>query len=139
MVIFQFTWNDAGPWATNLSTLVSNFKRAVDHVHASLPDTKIILSIEPFGSVFSGRDWNGKKYTVLNLVIQLCELFEGKEYEGYCKIAPSYACVDLMNGYSTMKVTPNSRYPDQQEISAGDGVHPGTGTPAGSRTGASVP
>lgn len=127
VVIFQFTWNDAGPWATNFSTLVSNFKRAVDHVHASLPDTKIILSIEPFGSVFSGRDWNGKKYTVLNLVIQLCELFEGKEYEGYCKIAPSYACVDLMNGYSTMKVTPNVRYPDQQEISAGDGVHPGTG------------
>lgn len=127
VVIFQFTWNDAGPWFTNFSTLISNFKQAVDHVHASLPDTKIILSIEPFGSVFSGRDWNGKKYTVLNLVSQLCELFEGKDYEGYCKIAPSYACVDLMNGYSTMKVTPNGRYLDQQEISAGDGVHPATG------------
>ena len=127
VVVFQFTWNDAGEWITDYSRLVSNFTQAVDHVHENLPDAKVILSIEPFGSIHSGRDWNGKKYTVLNLVRNLREVFEADAYRNFCKIAPSYACVDLVYGYSTAKVTPNDRYPDQMEISAGDGVHPGTG------------
>lgn len=127
VVVFQFTWNDAGVWLQDDSRLVTNFINAVNHVHEHLPDASIILSIEPFGAINSTSDWNGKKYTVLNLVKHLCEVFETEQYSDFCKIAPSYACVDLVNGYGGGTVTPNKRYPNLTASNPGDGVHPGTG------------
>ncbi|MCD8013297.1 MAG: hypothetical protein LUG99_08995 [Lachnospiraceae bacterium] len=127
VVVLQFTWNDLSVWSSYVSTLASSFQTAVDHIHENLPETKVIISVEPCGSVFSGRDWDGKKYSVLNLVKALVDIFETEDYEDFCKIAPSYACVDLIYGYGTATVTPNSRYSSVTEISQGDGVHPSTG------------
>lgn len=132
VVIFQFTWNDFGTWAADsvLNKVVNNFKSAVDHVHSNLPNAKIILSIEPYGPPAqdnNNRDWNGKKYAVLLFAEKMIEMFESEEYKSFVTIAPSYACVDLINAYSSSEVVPSDRYPDIKEISGGDGVHPGTG------------
>ena len=126
IVVFQFTWNDTSTWASSSTTLVANFKVAIDHIHAAYPNTKIILSIEPFGSVNGNKDWNGKKYTVLKLMTELLAVFESDvTYNTWVKIAPSYAFVDLVYGYSTSTVTPSERYAVTEQ-SGGDGVHPTT-------------
>ena len=131
IVIFQFTWNDLVLWATDLqvSTLVAQFKTACDHVHAAFPSAKVILSIEPYGSVNGNLDWNGKKYSVLKFTEAMLIQFEDDiAYNTWVKIAPSYAFVDLVNGYSGGgTVVPCDRYPLITEVSGGDGVHPVTG------------
>lgn len=129
VVVFQFTWNDTYLWETSadLDGLVANFKLAADHVYSKYPSAKIIFSIEPFGSFTGNLDWNGKKYSVLNLVEKLLVQFEANSsYNTWVKIAPSYACVDLIYGYSgyTDTVAPSNRYPLINEPSGGDGVHP---------------
>ena len=129
VVVFQFTWNDTYLWETSadLDGLVANFKLAADHVHLKYPSAKVIFSIEPFGSFTGNLDWNGKKYSVLNLVEKLLVQFEANSsYNTWVKIAPSYACVDLIYGYSgyTDTVAPCNRYPLINEPSGGDGVHP---------------
>jgi hypothetical protein len=50
-------------------------------------------------------------------------------YNTWVKIAPSYACVDLIYGYGgyTSTVAPCNRYPLINEPSGGDGVHPSIG------------
>jgi hypothetical protein len=132
VVVFQFTWNDTGLWSTDsaLNDLVANFKLAADHVHLKYPSAKVIISIEPYGSINGNYEWNGKKYTVLRLTELLLAQFEANSsYNTWTKIAPSYAHVDLIYGYGgdTYNVTPNSRYPNVNEPAGGDGVHPNTG------------
>jgi len=132
VVVFQFTWNDTGLWSTDsaLNDLVANFKLAADHVHLKYPSAKVIISIEPYGSINGNYEWNGKKYTVLRLTELLLAQFEANSsYNTWTKIAPSYAHVDLIYGYGgdTSTVAPNSRYPNVNEPSGGDGVHPATG------------
>jgi len=39
-------------------------------------------------------------------------------------IAPSYAFVDCVNGFTAYNITPNSRYPTVIETYGGDGTHP---------------
>jgi lysophospholipase L1-like esterase len=129
IVVFQFTWNDIGLWASEsqINTLVGQYKTAIDHVKLAYPGAKVVISIEPFGSVNGNKDWNGKKYTVLKLMPSLLFQFEDNiEYNTWVKVAPSYACVDLVNGYSNASsVTPSTRY-SVTEVSGGDGVHPST-------------
>ena len=130
LIIFQFTWNDTGLWDsdTSLNSLVSSFKTAADHVHSEYPSAKVIFSIEPFGSINGNKDWNGKKYTVLRLMELLLIQFEDDaNYNTWVKIAPSYAFVDLINGYCEGTVAPCERYLAINERSGGDGVHPSTG------------
>ena len=130
LVIFQFTWNDTSLWSsdTNLNSLVASFKTAADHVHTQYPSAKVIFSVEPFGSINGNLEWNGKKYTVLRFVELLLIQFEDNiNYNTWVKIAPSYAFVDLVYGYSPSTVAPSDRYPSVTEQSGGDGVHPSTG------------
>jgi hypothetical protein len=131
IVIFQFTWNDLSVWASDssIAAIVANFKTAVDHVHSVLPAAKIILSIEPFGSINGNLDWNGKKFTVLRFVELMLVQFEvDSNYNSFVYIAPSYAFVDLVNGYSGgATVTPCERYTAITEASGGDGIHPSMG------------
>ena len=130
VVIFQFTWNDLGVWANDvtISALVDNFKLAADHVHSTYPSAKVIFSIEPYGSVNGNLDWNGKKYSVLRFTeLMLAQFEDNVSYTDWVKIAPSYAFVDLENGYSGGTVVPCQRYPSITEVSGGDGVHPSTG------------
>ena len=126
VVIIQFTWNDIAAWATDrsISEVVANFKIAVDHIHASLPNSKVVLSIEPFGSVNGNLDFNGKKYSVLKFAELMITQFESNvNYSSWVKIAPSYAFVDLTYGYSSSTVKPCERY-ELTEQSGGDGTHP---------------
>lgn len=131
LVIIQFTWNDLGLWATDnsISSLVANFKLAADHVHTAYPSAKVIFSIEPYGSINGNLDWNGKKYSVLRFTeLMLAQFEDNVSYNSWVKIAPSYAFVDLENGYSGGgTVVPCERYPSILETSGGDGVHPNTG------------
>lgn len=128
-VVFQFTWNDTGNWDTDegLATDIINFKAAADHVHAEYPTAKVIFSIEPPGSLNGNREFNGKKYTVLRFVELLKIAFEDDvAYSSWVKLAPSYAFVDLVYGYSGATVVPCAKYPTVIEQSGGDGVHPRT-------------
>jgi len=130
LIIFQFTWNDTSLWSsdTNLNSLVASFKTAADHVRAAYPSIKVIFSIEPYGSINGNLEWNGKKYTVLRFVELLLIQFEdNSSYNTWVKIAPAYAFVDLVYGYSGSTVAPNDRYPSVTEQSGGDSVHPNTG------------
>lgn len=130
LVLIQFTWNDLSTWASDssVSSVVDNFVTAVDHIHENLPNAKVILSIEPCGSINGNRDWNGKKYTVLKFAKIMIEQFEDNTaYSDWVYIAPSYAFVDLVYGYSSTTVTPCERYDSITENSGGDGVHPNTG------------
>lgn len=127
IVVFQFTWNDLPEWSTDsqITKVVERFKTAIDHIHSVYPNTKVVLSIEPYGSINGNRDWNGKKYTVLNFAERLISEFEENEYyTSWVKIAPSYACVDLIYGYADTTLVPCSRYNNVTEHSGGDGVHP---------------
>ena len=130
IVAIQFTWNDLSEWAidSNISSVVAQFKSAADHIHSAYPSAKVIFSVEPYGSINGNNDWNGKKYTVLRFVELLLIQFEDdSNYNSWVKIAPSYAFVDLVNGYgSGVVVTPCERYPSINEVSGGDGVHPST-------------
>lgn len=103
---------------------INNHKTAIDHIHTNLPSAKVVVSIEPYGCINTSRDWDGKKYSVLNAVRSMLIMLEGTDYESFTRLAPSYACVDLVYGYSDSQVAPSSRYPNITEISAGDGVHP---------------
>ena len=129
IIVIQFTWNDLGIWASDvtINALLTNFKTAVDHIHTSLPSTKVILSIEPCGSINGNMDWNGKKYSVLRFAELMNAKFEDdSNYNTWLKIAPSYAFVDLINGYSSSSVAPCERYSSITEVSGGDGIHPST-------------
>lgn len=131
VVAIQFTWNDLGDWATDttINSLVASFKTAADHIHAAYPNAKVIYSIEPMGSPNGNRDWNGKKYSVLRFTESMLAQFEANaNYNTWVKIAPSFAFVDLVNGYSGgATVTPCERYTGITETSGGDGVHPNAG------------
>jgi len=127
VILFQFTWNDTAKWSSDvkLLNLVSEFKDAADHVHSAYPSAKIVFSIEPFGNPYAGRDVNGKKYTVLKFVELMNEQFmEDANYNTFVHIAPSYAFMDLIYGYSIVDVSPCSKYPEVTERSGGGGVHP---------------
>lgn len=127
VVVIQFTWNDLASWSTDsqVDALVAQFKAAVDHINTAYVNCKVILSIEPFGSIYGKPDWHGKKKAVMKLVDKLIVQFENNaSYAAFVSIAPSYACVDLINGYNATTVIPSSRYPLINEQSAGDGVHP---------------
>ncbi|MEY3760068.1 MAG: hypothetical protein RIR39_1559 [Pseudomonadota bacterium] len=129
VVVFQFTWNDTGNWSidSTLNSVVANFKTAADHVHTAYPSAKVIFSIEPFGSFNGNREFNGKKYTVLRFMELLISAFEvDSAYNTWVKLAPSYAFVDLVYGYSGSAVAPSSKYPTVTEQAGGDGVHPRT-------------
>ena len=128
IVVLQFTWNDVAKWASDsaVDSLVNNFKLSVDHIHEAYPTAKVIISIEPCGSVNGNLEWNGKKYAVLRLVELLLTQFEvNTDYNTWVKIAPSYAFVDLVYGYSSATVTPSERYAVTEQ-SGGDGTHPNT-------------
>lgn len=128
IVNIQFTWNDIATWASDASiaAVVANFKTAVDHIHTSLPSAKIVLSIEPFGSLNGNLDWNGKKYSVLRFAELMIAQFEtDANYSSFVVVAPSYAFVDLVNGYSSSTATPSARYAITEQ-SGGDGTHPTT-------------
>lgn len=131
VVAIQFTWNDLDIWAsdTTINALVDSFKTAADHIHTALPSAKVVFSIEPCGSINGNRDWNGKKYSVLRFTeLMLAQFEDNSSYNTWVKIAPSYAFVDLVNGYSGGNtVAPCDRYPTVTEASGGDGVHPNTG------------
>jgi len=131
IIVIQFTWNDLPTWATTsqINNLVANFKTACDHIHSSYSSAKVVLSIEPYGSINGNLDWNGKKYSVLHFVEAMLLQFEDDDdYNSFVKVAPSYACVDLINGYGGGSTNvPCERYPLLTEVSGGDGVHPNTG------------
>lgn len=126
IVVLQFTYNDIPEWATEeqLKSVTDDFVTAVKDIHDSLQNAKIIISVEPYGAINTNNDWNGKKKSVLQWVELLKETFETEQYQEYVKIAPSYACVDMENGYSDNLIAPSSRYPDIEEYSSGDGIHP---------------
>lgn len=129
IIVLQFTWNDLNIWETdsNITTLVSQFKAVIDHIHSSLPSCKLIISIEPFGAINGSRDVNGKKWSVLKFTRAILKQFEDDtNYSDWVKVAPSYACVDLVYGYSDTTITPNNRISGVTERSGGDGVHPST-------------
>lgn len=128
VIVIQFTFNDIPDWAeeSSLQAVTDRFVIAVNHFHENLPLCKIVISVEPYGQVDTNKDWVGKKYSVLKWVEMLSNTFETDDYSEFVKIAPSYACVDLVNGYSNAMITPSDRY-KITEISHGDGVHPGTG------------
>ena len=130
IVVIQFTWNDLSTWLSDdkIMTFVNNIKSSIDHIKNAYPNTKFIVSIEPFGSINGNKDWHGKKYTVLKLVNMLIDNIEKSEtYNTFVKIAPSYAFVDLIYGYSSSTTVTCNRYPNVIEHSGGDGVHPSTG------------
>lgn len=129
IIVIQFTFNDIYPTITDsgLKTIVTNYIKGVEHIHANLPDCKIVLSVEPYGAINKDYNWNLRKERVLTWVEMLMKTFESDTYSSYVKIAPSYACVDLINGYSTSTVKPSTRYDSITEIATGDGVHPSTG------------
>ena len=130
IVVFQFTWNDlpANSSEDTIKKFISNLKVSMEHIKNTYSSTKFIVSIEPFGSVNARWDWSAKKKTVLELVEFLVEEIEMDEnYNSWVKIAPSYAFVDLVYGYSDSSITPCVRYPEITENSGGDGVHPTTG------------
>ena len=139
IVLFQFTWNDLAEWATDssIALVIDSFKTAVRHIHTNLPDANVILSIEPYGAISAvtsvsynsntNRDWHGKKFTVLRFIDKLIATFEDDlEFTPYVLLAPSYACVDLVNGYSNATQAPNVYY-SSTEITGGDGIHPKNG------------
>ena len=130
IVVFQFTWNDlpANSSEDKIKKFISDLKVSIEHIKNTYSSTKFIISIEPFGSVNALWDWRAKKKTVLELVEFLVEEIELNEnYNSWVKIAPSYAFVDLVYGYSNSSITPCERYPEITENSGGDGVHPTTG------------
>lgn len=126
IVVLQFTYNDIPEWATEeqLSSVTNDFVTAVQSLHSALPSAKIIISVEPYGAINTSNDWNGKKKAVLQWVQKLKTAFETEAYEDYVRIAPSYACVDMLYGYSDSVITPSIRYPNVTESGSGDGVHP---------------
>lgn len=127
IISIQFTWNDLPETASEatIMAVVNQFIEAVDHIHTAYPDVKVILSIEPFGAInYAGRNFDLKKKVVLRFAELLIETFEAVAYNSFVQIAPSYAYVDLINGYSLVSANPNPRYTNETEVQAGDGVHP---------------
>lgn len=125
--IFQFTYNDVPENATDaeIQAVVDNFKLAADKVNAEYPSSKVVFSIEPWGSPNGNRNYNGKKVAVLRFVEKLIEeIEENASYNTFCYLAPSYAFIDLVNGYSTSTIVPCNRYPTLTERGGGDGIHP---------------
>lgn len=126
-IVIQFTENDLGEWGSDatVQAIVDNFVTAVDHIHTAYPTCRIYLSIEPFGSYYGNRNFTGNKYTIIKFIELLVETFDDDPaYNTFTTVVPSYAFVDLINGYNPNDVTPNALYPDITERSAGDKVHP---------------
>lgn len=127
IVAFQFTINDVPAWAgpAQLNNRLQQFIQAADHVKAKYPDAKVLFSIEPFGARYGSTEVNGRKYAFLKFVDLLKAAFEENPvYSSWVFLVPSYAFVDLENGYATSMVAPSSKYPTITERSSGDSVHP---------------
>jgi lysophospholipase L1-like esterase len=124
-VCIQFTWNDLSLWATDstLASTVAKVKTIVDTIHTQLPSAKIVFSIEPMGAVDTTYDFFGKLYSVLKFAkAMFLQFTENSSYNTFVRIAPSYAYVDLKNGYTGSNVALSSRYPAVLEAYS-DGVH----------------
>jgi hypothetical protein len=124
-VCVQFTWNDLSLWASDssLAASVAKVKTIVDTIHTQLPSAKVVFSIEPMGATDTTYDWFGKMYSVLKFAkAMFLQFTENSSYNTFVRVAPSYAYVDLKNGYTGSNVALNSRYPAVFEAYS-DGVH----------------
>ena len=124
-ICIQFTWNDISTWATDsaLGIVVARVKTIVDTIHTQLPSAKIVFSIEPMGAVNTQLDFFGKLYSVLKFAkLMFSQFTDSSSYNTFVRIAPSYAYVDLENGYTGSNVALSSRYPSVLEPYS-DGVH----------------
>lgn len=138
--VIQFTYNDLPVWAdaSTIDGVVANFKTYADHVRANYPNSKIVMSIEPYCAIeIQGVDRAGKKYAVQEFAKKMFAQFtDNVSYNSFVFIAPSYAFVDLVNGYvkksdadaGNKTVVPNSKYPTVIEPLSGDGIHPNLDT-----------
>lgn len=115
IVVFQFTWNDLPPYATRkeCARFAENMDRYCSILHQQLPDTKILVSIEPAGAINSARGASfvdGHHFTRLSCFAEFQKIFAGSSY---VTIVPTYAFVDRVNAfdgsdYVTDDIHPNA-------------------------------
>ena len=125
ILALQFTFNDVGQFASRVPSVVANAKQIIDAFRVEYPTSKVVYSIEPCGARFN-RTRNPDDY--LRAFLQFVEAMkiqfeEDAAYNTWVIIAPSYAFVDLTNGYGPTAIVPSSRYPAISENYGGDGVH----------------
>ena len=101
IVSFLFTWNDLPPYATRKECLrfAGNLRQCVDRLQDQLPETKVLIGIEPAGALLSGRGADivdGHHYTRLSCLRALSETFAG---DPFVSIVPAYAFVDRLNSF----------------------------------------
>jgi lysophospholipase L1-like esterase len=125
ILALQFTFNDLGNRLAEVDPTVADAKQVIDSFHAEYPTAKVVYSIEPPGAYNNSiRDTNGYLKAFLLFVEAMKVQFEHDvNYNDFVIIAPSYAFVDLVNGYGPNTITPSSRYPDITEVYGADGVH----------------
>ncbi|MEI6754423.1 MAG: hypothetical protein WCK78_14805 [Paludibacter sp.] len=127
IVVLQFMWNDLAAWATDQQTtdLIGQTKKAIDAIHTAFPNCKIIYSIEPFGAINSSTiDIKGRSSSFFKFSKGMIEQYERNDmYKSFVKIAPSYAWVDRVNGYSNLGKSLNDRFPDVIESTSADPIH----------------
>jgi len=133
IVILQFMWNDCGDWGSGVTSLVANTKIFIDQFRSEYPNTKFIFSVESSTAKFDNSvntQISGRDYTVLKLTEELVTQFElHVDYAGSVYVAPSYACVDRINGFDSTLTALSPRYPDVLTAvgNASRVVHPNTG------------
>jgi lysophospholipase L1-like esterase len=126
ILALQFTFNDVGNRTSDVTSSVAGAKQIIDAFRAEYTTAKVVFSIEPCGAKFnSERSTDSYLRTFLLFAEAMKVQFEDNAaYNQWVIIAPSYAFVDLVNGYGPSTVTPSSRYPTVTEVYGGDGVHP---------------
>ena len=126
--VLQFGYNDLGPWADSIrvASVVANAKTIIDKAHSDYPNAKVIYSIQPPGSENNASgDTDAMLFSILSFAEAMFIQFEQNlAYNSFVFIAPSYAFVDCVNGFTAYNITPNSRYPTVIETYGGDGTHP---------------
>ena len=131
ILALQFTYNDIFRFSERVPTVVGYAKQIIDAFRLEYPTSKIIFSIEPPGARYNLAT---NVDLFLNPFLEFAKAMkvqfeDNSSYSNFVIIAPSYAFVDLVNGYGTSSnvATPNPvRYPNVNYNFGGDGVHPNT-------------
>lgn len=102
IIVIQFTWNDLPPFATDKECLrfAEEMRQCISSLHHQLPDTRVLISIEPAGALLSrrGADYiDGHHYTRLSCFRTLSEAFAE---DALVSIVPSFAFVDRLHGFN---------------------------------------
>jgi len=130
VLAIQFSWNDNSDYynPSNVASVVASFKTIIDKFHEQYPDAFVIIGIEPSANITGGGMDTMDRITGVHtgrmeFAKGIIAQFETNDYEDFVFVNPTYAYVDLENGFQTEQVNLSEDYPAVFDTRVLDGVH----------------